>query len=258
MALARRCRAWSRTDGKEGPRTVREGLTRRPALPRATQGVGCMPTKGRHESVAGAEGPMPFYQVLLGVSPRVAERWCRKAARMRPACLCEAGWPVTQGPSRNRAAQQSVSPMQRTIRLNAEAGRRSGKRRRCRKPEAACFLFGFSPAQVAKAEGSDACPQDEHVCSDDRDAGTVTAHGGGAVGNADATHESVLYPSAGRLDSVAGAGSKMPPAVLAVRRRKLRKRNVLTAAGSSRGCPQGEHSWLAARRDLYTFRLGWA
>ena len=71
----------SRTDRKEGPRTARERLTRRPALPRATQGVGCMPTRGRFGSVAGAEGPMPFCQILLGY-PRESRRdrsW--KAAR---------------------------------------------------------------------------------------------------------------------------------------------------------------------------------
>ena len=63
----------SRTDRKKGPRTAREGLTRRPALPRATRGVGCMPTRGRSGSVAGSEGPMPFCKVLLGY-PRESRR----------------------------------------------------------------------------------------------------------------------------------------------------------------------------------------
>ena len=43
------------------------GLKRRPALPRATQGVGCMPTTGRYGSVAGAEGPMPSAKSCWGI-----------------------------------------------------------------------------------------------------------------------------------------------------------------------------------------------
>ena len=73
--------------------------------------------------------------------------------------------------------------------------------------EAACRLC-CTPPHAAEADRSDACSEDEHVCSDDRDVRAVTEHGGAAIGNADATHGPVLYPSAGRLDSVACAGGR--------------------------------------------------
>ena len=71
----------TRARTKEGPRTAREGLTHGPALPRATHGVGCMPTKGRSGSVADSRRITALLRKPIGVSQRVAERCCRKAAR---------------------------------------------------------------------------------------------------------------------------------------------------------------------------------
>ena len=86
----------------------------------------------------------------------------------------------------------------------------------------------------------------------------VTDRGGAAIGAADCAHGSAIRRSGRRLESVAGAGSERPPAVLAVRRRMLRKRYVQMAAGSSRGCTQDEHNWVAAGCGLDALRLGWA
>lgn len=116
-----------------------------------------------------------------------------------------------------------------------------------------CLPYGCTPPHDAATDRSDACPQDEHVCSVDRDAGTVTDHGGAAIGNADATHESILCRGAGRLASIAGAGgrSRLPYRLDAAACCGSVKSLRLPEAAE--GCPQGEHSWLAAKRDLYAW-----
>lgn len=73
--------------------------------------------------------------------------------------------------------------------------------------ETACRIR-CTPPHAAEADRSDACPQDERVWSVARDAGTVTDHGGAAIGNADATHESILCRGAGLPASVACAGGR--------------------------------------------------
>ena len=86
----------------------------------------------------------------------------------------------------------------------------------------------------------------------------VADRGGAAIGVADWAHGSAIRRSGRRLESVAGAGNRGLPAILAVRRRMLRKRRVKRAAGSSRGCTQDEHNWVAAGCGLDALRLGWA
>ena len=117
---------------------------------------------------------------------------------------------------------------------------------------AACRIR-CTPPHAAAADRSDACPQDEHVCSDGRDAGTVTVHGGAAIGAADWVRESILCRGAGRLASVACAGgrSRLPYWLDTTAGCGSVKLSRLPEAAE--GCPQGEHSWLAAKRDLYAW-----
>ena len=119
---------------------------------------------------------------------------------------------------------------------------------------AACRIR-CTPPHAAAADRSDACPQDERVWSVDRDAGTVTDHGGAAIGAADATHESILCRGAGRPASVACAGgrSRLPYRLDATA--CCGSVNSLRLPEAAERYPQGEHSWLAARRGLYAFRL---
>ena len=138
--------------------------------------------------------------------------------------------------------------------LNSSGGGRRDSVAESRKPGAACHI-GCTPPHAAIADRSDACPQDECVCSVDRDAGIVTDHGGAAIGHADATHESILCRSAGRSASFACAGgrSRLPYSLYAAACCGGGTFSRLPEAAE--GCPQGEHSWLAAKRGLYTFRL---
>ena len=57
---------------------------------------------------------------------------------------------------------------------------------------------------------------------------------------------------------IACAGSWGPPALLAVRLRMLRKRHVLAAAGSSRGCPHKASIVGWPRNAASTLSAGWA
>ena len=116
-SCARRHRARS----ERRDRTAREWLTRRPALRRATHGVGSMPTRGRYGSVARAEGPMPSATINWGFSASRGEM----LSQGRNAASMPCGWmAVTQLPSRNRSAPQPVRPVGRSSRLDSQDGRR--------------------------------------------------------------------------------------------------------------------------------------
>ena len=96
--------------------------------------------------------------------------------------------------------------MLRTIRFLAEA-RDARQKSLVQEAGAACPIV-CTPPPAAEAQCPDACPQDGRVRSADRDAGTVTEHGGAATGTADSTHESVSCRSAERLAKISCAGGR--------------------------------------------------
>ena len=150
---------------------------------------------------------MPFCQVLLGY-PRESRREMVSEGRTGATCMPWRGWMARDARAVTDhggaaigaadATHESV-PYPGAGRLDSVVG--AGSR------GAACRIR-CTPPHAAVADRSDACPQDEHVCSVDRDAGTVTDHGGAAIGNADATHESLLCRGAGRLASITCAGGR--------------------------------------------------
>ena len=213
-----------------------------------------MPTKGtlwKRRRCTRTDALLPS---SVGVSPRVAERSCRKAARGDLDALVRlAGRDPTQEPSRY-AGGAAIGPADATHESFScrSAGRLAKVACRRRREPPAAFVVRRrmlrkrtvqTPARRASTSALMTVAQ-----------GTVTDHGGAAIGPADwATHESASYPDARRLDSVAGRRRPEPPAVFSVRHRMLRKRQVVAAARSSQGCPQSEHSCLAAKRDLYAW-----
>ena len=161
---------------------------------------------------------------------------------------------VTQEPSRSMAAVPSVLPMQRTGRLDAEAGdtmEASPKQ----EAKAACRILPVRRRELRKckartaADSSRGCPQNGRILADGRDARAVTEHGGGAIGVADATHGSAGRRGGDAMEASPKQEAKAACRILPVRHRNLRKRMARTAADSSRGCPQSEHL-LADGREV--------
>ena len=147
--------ARSRTAGKEGPRTAREGLTRRPRCKTQRMvSAACRP-RDAIEASPMQKDRCPAATTDWGIPASGGERLALDGRAGRPGCLCKAGWPVTGEPSRNVAAVLSAMPMQRTSRFSTQA-RDAWIASLVQEAGAACRI-GCPLPQAAEAECSHGC-----------------------------------------------------------------------------------------------------
>ena len=207
--------------------------------------------------------------------PRGLRRESWTAARCDQAPF--GGMAVTQEPSRSMAALQSVLPIGRTSRLDAEAGDAMEASPVQEAGSCLLYLAVYTPTSSRKREvqtaaySSRGCPQDEQVCWDGRrvrlvafqrsgrDAGAVTNHGGAAIGVVDATHESAGCRGGRRYGSVAGAGSRVLPVVpCGVHPHEFAQAGGSDGCRKQPGLPAGRARWVGwSRGATACLSAGW-
>ena len=128
----------SRTNRNKGPRTAREGLTRRPALPTCNAWCRLHADKGTLRKRHQHRRTDAFWDYHWGFPASRGEM----LSGGRYATSMPFGWmAVTQGPSRNRSAPPPVMPVGRSSRLDSHVGRRWNSVTSAGSREAASCMF---------------------------------------------------------------------------------------------------------------------